>query len=350
MVTTRQATDDDLPFLADVFLRSMRVPITSARGFWDEAKERTQFREQLQLPYTRVIEHNGTSVGFLMTLERGKNFELHTLCIAPEHQGHGLGTAVTRQLLDDARARSCGVILSVLKANGSARSLYERLGFASLRNRSIITACASFHRRLTRQPSCSACPVAPFVFLARAAGTRIIAPPFLLPAHNLLNRQYVSGASHARLFQLSTLAAHEGFFQVVGGCRDQPRRMMSVAPAALLGRNSRPRALGVRSASLRATVSRIWRTLDDLHQIEITRRVFLKALQHGLEHFEGFFFVLDQGIVLAIAAQANTFLEVIHAEKVIFPLRVENAEHDDALVMAHPLGADQLFFRVVALF
>jgi ribosomal protein S18 acetylase RimI-like enzyme len=130
MITTHQATDDDLPFLANVFLRSMRVPITSARGFWDEAKERTQFHEQLQLPHTQVIEHNGMSVGFLMTLELGKDIELHTLCIAPEHQGRGLGTAVTRQLIDDAHARRCGVVLSVLKANTAARSFYERLGFA----------------------------------------------------------------------------------------------------------------------------------------------------------------------------------------------------------------------------
>src|SRR5271155_348777 len=110
MVTTRQASNDDLPFLADVFLRSMRVPITSARGFWDEAKERIQFLEQLQLPHTLIVEHNDVSVGFLMTIERGKDIELHTLCITPEHQGQGLASAVTRQLLDDARGRTCGVV------------------------------------------------------------------------------------------------------------------------------------------------------------------------------------------------------------------------------------------------
>lgn len=129
MVTTRQATNDDLAFLADVFLRSMRVPITSTRGFWDEAKERKHFYEQLQVPHTQIIEHNGMSVGFVMTLESDQDIELHTLCIVPEHQGHGLGTAVTRRVLDEARARSCAVVLSVLKVNTATRSLYERLGF-----------------------------------------------------------------------------------------------------------------------------------------------------------------------------------------------------------------------------
>ena len=103
-------------------------------------------------------------------------------------------------------------------------------------------------------------------------------------------------------------------------------------------------------ACLRTTCASVRRALDNLHQVEIAGRVFLEALQHGLEHLKRFFLVLDQRIVLAIAAQADALLEVIHAQEVIFPLRVENAEHDHALVMAHGLGADQLFFRVVALF
>jgi ribosomal protein S18 acetylase RimI-like enzyme len=129
MFSICQATDDDLAFLEDVFLRAMRVHITATRGFWDEAKERSQFREQLQLRRARIIECNGLRVGFFITLERGQDIELHTLCIAPEHQGQGLGSAVTRQILSDAHAHRCGVVLSVLKANMAARSLYERLGF-----------------------------------------------------------------------------------------------------------------------------------------------------------------------------------------------------------------------------
>jgi ribosomal protein S18 acetylase RimI-like enzyme len=129
MLTRRQATDDDIAFLEVVFLRAMRVPITAARGLWDEARERAQFREQLQLNHTQIIENNGIGVGFLMTLERGHDIQVHTICIGPENQRHGFGTAIIRELLDDASARERGVIVSVLKANPAARSLYERLGF-----------------------------------------------------------------------------------------------------------------------------------------------------------------------------------------------------------------------------
>jgi ribosomal-protein-alanine N-acetyltransferase len=64
-----------------------------------------------------------------MAVESGQDVELHTLCIAPEHQGQAIGTTVTRQILSDARDQRRGVLLSVLKSNAAARSLYERLGF-----------------------------------------------------------------------------------------------------------------------------------------------------------------------------------------------------------------------------
>jgi ribosomal protein S18 acetylase RimI-like enzyme len=141
MLSTRQATDEDIVFLEDVFLQTMRLHITAARGFWDEVKERSQFREQLQLQRARIIEHKGVSAGFFMTVERNQDIELHTLCMTSDYQGQGFGTAITRQILNDARAKKCGVILSVLKPNTAARSLYERLGF-------IITEESTHHYRM----------------------------------------------------------------------------------------------------------------------------------------------------------------------------------------------------------
>jgi ribosomal protein S18 acetylase RimI-like enzyme len=140
-LTTRQATDDDVAFLEEVFLLAMCAPITAARESWDEAKERTQFREQLQLHHTQIVENDGMSVGFLMIVERGHDIQLHTICIAPQNQGCGFGTAIIRELLDDASARKRGVIVSVLKANPAARSLYERLGF-------VVTEESSHHHHM----------------------------------------------------------------------------------------------------------------------------------------------------------------------------------------------------------
>jgi ribosomal protein S18 acetylase RimI-like enzyme len=129
MLTRRQATDDDVAFLEEVFLRAMRAPITAARGFWDESNERAQFREQLQLHHTQIIENDDMTIGFLMTPERDRDIQLHTICIVPEMPGCGFGSSIIRELLDEASARRLGIMVSVLKANPAARSLYERLGF-----------------------------------------------------------------------------------------------------------------------------------------------------------------------------------------------------------------------------
>jgi len=140
-LTSHQASDADVAFLLDVFVRAMRPHISAARGSWDEHKEQSQFLEQLQVQDTKIIRYDGEPVGFVMTVPSGPDVELHTLCIAPEHQGHGLGSAVTRQLIDDCRQRGVGLVLSVLRANTGARALYERLGF-------VVTEASPSHYRM----------------------------------------------------------------------------------------------------------------------------------------------------------------------------------------------------------
>ena len=46
--------------------------------------------------------------------------------------------------------------------------------------------------------------------------------------------------------------------------------------------------------------------------------------------------------MLRVPAQSNTLFQVVHAEQMVFPLRVQHAEHDHALVITHGIGADQL--------
>ena len=81
---------------------------------------------------------------------------------------------------------------------------------------------------------------------------------------------------------------------------------------------------------------------DDLHAEEMAGGVFLEAHHHGFEHVEGFLLVGDQGILLGVAAEADALLEVVHGEEVILPEAVEDGEHDDALVVAHGVRAEDL--------
>src|SRR6202035_209020 len=116
--------------------------------------------------------------------------------------------------------------------------------------------------------------------------------------NDLLNWLYVSCASHARLFQFAALAAHEGFFQIIGRGGNQPRRTMSIPATPLLRRYSGLWAVACWFACLWAGSARVRWAFDYLHQVQIAGGVLLETLQHGLEHLKRFLLVLDQRIVL----------------------------------------------------
>src|SRR5271167_3873064 len=183
-------------------------------------------------------------------------------------------------------------------------------------------------------------PAALLVLLAAAAGAGIVASNFLA-TNDLLHRPLVTAACHARLLQFAALAALEGFFHIVHRGRwPVPSRTRAE------GRHSIAVPAGRRKRRLRSRSRR----LEDLHQIEVAYRLFLEALHHGFEHVKGFALVLHQRIVLPVPAQPDTFAQVVHAEQVVLPLLVDDAQHDDALVMAHRVRANQALLGVVALF
>jgi ribosomal protein S18 acetylase RimI-like enzyme len=129
VVTRRSAEIEEAPFLCDCFLRSMRESISKSRGYWDEARERAQFEEQLDLGATEIVQNEGVDVGFLTLARRQGVVQIHTLCVAPEHQGRGLGSEIVRQVIAEAFLAGQVVVLSVLKSNGRAQAFYERLEF-----------------------------------------------------------------------------------------------------------------------------------------------------------------------------------------------------------------------------
>ena len=124
----RPATADDLDFLVGVFLSAGREIITASRG-WDAAHERAQFEERLDLSSTRIIQSGDLDVGFIMLVTKAEDVELHTISVLPEHQGLGIGSRITNEVVQSAAESGRGVVLSVLKENKRARALYERLGF-----------------------------------------------------------------------------------------------------------------------------------------------------------------------------------------------------------------------------
>lgn len=128
-IATRPASEDDQAFVLECFLRAMRPSLSAWRGEWDEARERARFVDALDLHRTTVIEADERAVGFVMIVELPRVLQVHTIAIAPEHQGRGIGSEIVRDLVDIGRQTGRDVVLSVLKSNPRAETLYVRLGF-----------------------------------------------------------------------------------------------------------------------------------------------------------------------------------------------------------------------------
>jgi GNAT superfamily N-acetyltransferase len=135
-ISYRLKSEDDAPFIERLYASTRaELAITG----WPEALKR-QFIAQQQFAQDRhfelchpqaewlLIERRGEPIGRLYVEDRGGALWLIDIALMPESQGRGIGTAVLRDLLDQAREAGKPVWLAVFKTN-PARRLYERLGF-----------------------------------------------------------------------------------------------------------------------------------------------------------------------------------------------------------------------------
>lgn len=125
-----KATPSDVAYLYQVFKAAMQPYIDSDRGHaWDEARERRQFEQELDLKDCWIIESGGHRAGYLDQRCTGRFLLIHTLVVAPEYQGKGIGSQLVRELIVQAAQRELPIILGVLKTNPRARKFYEAHGF-----------------------------------------------------------------------------------------------------------------------------------------------------------------------------------------------------------------------------
>lgn len=83
------------------------------RSHWDEAQ---------------VIEVDGRPVGLWKLWRQPEVWWILQVQLMPAHQGCGIGSALIRELIAEARVAGVALELKVLKSN-PAQHLYERLGF-----------------------------------------------------------------------------------------------------------------------------------------------------------------------------------------------------------------------------
>ncbi len=106
----------------------MREVIEKTWG-WDDAWQRRDFDRRFDECNVSLIEFKGRPAGGLLLEWKPDSIYIHELQVLPEYQAQGLGTAVMRQVIEQAASRGIAVTLSVVPANLRAKQLYERLGF-----------------------------------------------------------------------------------------------------------------------------------------------------------------------------------------------------------------------------
>ncbi len=158
--------------------------------------------------------------------------------------------------------------------------------------------------------------VAFLVFLARAAGAGVVAADLRLVPLERLDLRVLAARGRRAV----------GVVDVAGAARRH-------------GRRGAPRT-GLRHLAFRFAHHR-------LEAEEVLHELVLDALLHQREELEGLLLVLDERVALAVAAQADSLLQVIERQQVVLPLLVHDLQHHELLVEPHGLRAEQLLLRLV---
>ena len=144
-LTFRQATDADLPFLAQVYASTRTEELAATP--WSDAQKAAFLDMQFRAQHTDyrnnypgadwlVTMSGGEAIGRLYVVRWPNEHCIIDIAFLPLNRGKGLGEALLRDLLDEAAVVGKAVTIYVEKFNPAMR-LYRRLGFLTLEDKGV---------------------------------------------------------------------------------------------------------------------------------------------------------------------------------------------------------------------
>ncbi|HEX8501249.1 MAG TPA: GNAT family N-acetyltransferase [Pyrinomonadaceae bacterium] len=138
-VALRPVTADDYEELVGIYA-STRAAELAQVTWWDDAQKLAFCRMQYHAQKTEydarypgaqhdLILLEGRTAGRLWVGRDGEEIHMLDVTVLPWAQGQGVGTALVRGLIEEARASGKKLRHMVFVMNEGARRLYERLGF-----------------------------------------------------------------------------------------------------------------------------------------------------------------------------------------------------------------------------
>jgi ribosomal protein S18 acetylase RimI-like enzyme len=133
--TTRNANEDDKPWLDKLRREAYRDLFVATWGGWDEERHNRHFSSCWDDGNIKIIEQNVIPVGMIQILDSGIEIEVAEIQIVPKYQGKGLATAIITDILARAEKDNKKVTLSTGIKNFEALKLYQRLGFNEVKRK-----------------------------------------------------------------------------------------------------------------------------------------------------------------------------------------------------------------------
>ena len=142
VVALRPATAEDEGFLYSVYASTREAELAGvdwteedkAAFLWQQFEAQARhYREQYDGAAYDVIEVDSRPVGRLYVARWADEIRIMDISLLPENRRRGIGTALLRNLLDEAARTGKWVTVHVEQFN-PARRLYERLGFRRVRD------------------------------------------------------------------------------------------------------------------------------------------------------------------------------------------------------------------------
>jgi ribosomal protein S18 acetylase RimI-like enzyme len=139
LITLRALLPEDEQFLYEVYASTRSHEL--AHIPWDQAQLNAFLKMQLKardqsyrMHYTgiddSIILFKGQPVGRLILVRRDEEIRLADVALLSEHRGKGIGSALIKDLMNEANSSARPIRLQVDKPNVGALRLYERLGFS----------------------------------------------------------------------------------------------------------------------------------------------------------------------------------------------------------------------------
>lgn len=129
-MTVRPAVEADLPAVRAVDAEAFGTDAWSAAAWqaeWDGVPV---------MRHLAVAVENDRVIGYGIVATIADVADLHRIAVAADQRRHGLGAALVRALMDEARRRGCTrMLLEVEASNEAALALYGRLGFVEIARR-----------------------------------------------------------------------------------------------------------------------------------------------------------------------------------------------------------------------